>query len=91
MTTVVHCREIHDKYIGRTCKGFVGSKWANPFLIGCDGTRKEVVAKYRHWIVTQVELMASLHELKNMRLGCWCHPKECHGDFLAALTDTLIL
>lgn len=91
MTTVVHCsREEYDVYIGRPCHGHVGSKWANPFFIGPDGTRKEVCAKHRGYLVTQVDLLACLHELKDKRLGCWCHPKECHGDFLAALTDMLI-
>jgi len=91
MTTVVHCkRDEFDVYIGRACPGHAESKWANPFRIGRDGTRVEVIEKYQHWIVTQVDLVACLGELKNKRLGCWCHPKECHGDFLAALVDTLI-
>jgi hypothetical protein len=39
---VVHCkREPYDVYIGRP------SKWGNPFQIGRDGTRDEVIAKYR--------------------------------------------
>ena len=29
----------------------VGSKWANPFKIGRDGTRDEVIAKYRAWLL----------------------------------------
>ncbi len=87
MTTVVHVSEGYDVYIGRACKGLAHSKWANPFLIGRDGTRKEVVAKHRFWLPTQMDLLVCLHELKDKRLGCWCHPKECHGDFLAALTD----
>lgn len=91
MTTVVHCnRDEFDVYIGRPCHGHAGSKWANPFRIGRDGNRTEVIEKYRNWIVTQVDLMACLGELKNKRLGCWCHPKECHGDFLAAFVDMLI-
>lgn len=90
MTTVVHCRDKYDVYIGRGNAVFPHSKWANPFRIGRDGTRSEVIAKYRSWIITQVDLMASLHELKDKVLGCWCHPKECHGDFLAALVDMLI-
>jgi len=90
MTIAVHCNEGFDVYIGRACRQHAASKWANPFRIGRDGTRKEVIQKYRNWIITQVDLMASLHELKDKVLGCWCHPKECHGDFLAALVDLLI-
>ena len=63
------------------------SKWGNPFRIGPDGTREEVVEKYRDWIQTQPELMAALPELKGKRLGCWCKPLACHGDVLVELVD----
>ena len=82
MKLVVHCkREHHDVYIGRP------SKWGNPFLIGRDGTRDEVITKYRAWIVKQPHLMASLHELKGKVLGCWCSPQACHGDVLSQLAN----
>jgi len=84
-TTVVHCRiESYDVYIGRP------SKWGNPFTIGKDGTRKEVIEKYRSWIKKQPELMDNLSELKGMVLGCWCSPKPCHGDVLIELVEKLI-
>jgi len=37
-------------YIGRAGKGKVGSPLANPFRIGKDGNREEVIAKYRTWL-----------------------------------------
>ncbi len=81
-TTVVHCkREKHDVYIGRP------SKWGNPFVIGKDGSREQVVAKYRQWLLGQPQLLAALHELKGKTLGCWCSPEACHGDVLAELAD----
>ena len=74
---VVHCkREKYDVYIGRP------SKWGNPFEIGKDGTREEVIAKYRKYILNQPDLMNSLDELQGKVLGCWCSPKACHGDTL---------
>lgn len=79
---VVHCKkEKYDIYIGRP------SKWGNPFIIGKDGTRKEVVDKYRQWILTQPHLINSLDELKNKILGCWCSPNECHRDVLIELAN----
>ena len=72
-------REMYDVYIGRP------SIWGNPFEIGTDGTREEVIAKYAAWIVTQTYLMSRVHELQGMRLGCFCAPKKCHGDILARL------
>lgn len=82
MTKVVHCKKAaYDVYVGRP------SKWGNQFVIGKDGTREEVVQKYREWLLEQPELMASLHELKDKTLGCWCSPNLCHGDVLAELAD----
>lgn len=79
---VVHCkREPFDVYIGRP------SRWGNPFSIGRDGTRAEVIAKYEAWIVTQPELLAALPDLAGKTLGCWCSPLACHGDVLARLAD----
>ena len=82
MTKVVHCKkEKYDVYIGRP------KKWGNPFSIGKDGTREEVVEKYRSWIKNQPDLLNDLHELKGKTLGCWCSPQACHGDILKELAD----
>jgi Domain of unknown function (DUF4326) len=88
-TRVVHCLWHRcDVYIGRKHPRFPeGSKWANPFRIDKDGTRDEVIAKYEAWLLTQPELVAALPELRGKVLGCWCHPKRCHGDVLARLAD----
>lgn len=81
VTTVVHRSQPHDIYIGRP------SKWGNPFVIGRDGTRAEVIAKYREYVLAQPALLAALPELAGKRLACWCSPKPCHGDVLAELAD----
>ena len=82
MTRVVHCkREAYDVYIGRP------GKWGNPFEIGKDGSRMQVINKYREWIKTQPDLMRDLPTLKGKALGCWCYPRPCHGDVLAELAD----
>jgi hypothetical protein len=79
---VVHCkREAYDVYIGRP------SKWGNPFVIGKDGTREQVIEKYGRWLTSQTALMAALPELKGKTLGCWCAPHTCHGDVLAELAN----
>lgn len=79
---VVHCKkEPYDVYIGRP------SKWGNPFVIGRDGTREEVIEKYRHYILHNPRLLADLSELKGKVLGCWCAPKPCHGDVLVELAS----
>ncbi len=81
-TKVVHCKKAKfDVYIGRP------GPWGNPFEIGRDGTRKQVVGLYRiqlwadirHGRVTREQLA----ELHGKTLGCWCSPQPCHGDVLA--------
>lgn len=82
MTTVVHCkRQPYDVYIGRP------SKWGNPFEIGRDGTRADVIAKYEMHILARLDLLEALPDLRGKRLGCWCTPKPCHGGVLARLAD----
>jgi len=79
---VVNCKhERYDVYIGRP------SKWGNPFVIGRDGDRAAVIAKYREYLLAKPELLAALPELKRKVLGCWCKPAACHGDVLAELAE----
>ncbi len=78
-TRVVNLRhETYDIYIGR------GSKWGNPFRIGKDGTREEVIEKYKDYLGGSY-LMDDLHELRGHVLGCYCKPEACHGDVLVEL------
>lgn len=83
-TTVVHCKKSQfDVYIGRP------SKWGNPFCIGRDGTREDVIAKFRDYLCTFPELIAYAKlELRGKVLGCWCSPLACHGDVLANVADS---
>jgi hypothetical protein len=39
------------------------SIWGNPFVIGTNGTRAEVVATYEHWLLGQPHLMAQFDRL----------------------------
>jgi len=82
MTKVVHCKkEPYDIYIGRP------SKWGNPFSIGKDGTREDVISKYEIYIMSRPDLISSLPELRGKTLGCWCKPKTCHGDILVIMVE----
>lgn len=71
----------NDVYIGR------GSKWGNPYVIGRDGDRKEVIRKYRQYIVNNDKLLSSVHELSGKTLVCFCKPQACHGDILCELVE----
>jgi hypothetical protein len=81
MTTVVNKRkEDYDTYIGR------GSVFGNPFKIGVDGDRDEVIEKFRTYFYKRIEedegFKYTVLQLKDRRLGCFCKPKKCHGDVI---------
>lgn len=70
---------------------FIGrpSKWGNPFVIGRDGTRAEVIEKYARWIAQQPALLNDIvGELRGKDLLCYCAPRACHGDVLHILANT---
>lgn len=62
--------------------------WGNPFKVGSDGNRAEVIRKYREHLAEQPELVArARRELKGKVLGCWCKPEACHADILVELVE----
>ena len=65
------------------------TKFGNPYVIGRDGSRAEVIEKYRAWLWREIRAgrvpLEDLAALHGKRLACWCRPeKPCHGDVLAA-------
>ena len=83
MCKVVHCKKQHfDIYIGRP------SKWGNPYEIGKDGDRQQVIDKFRNYILNS-ELLYDIMELDGKILGCWCSPKACHGDVLVEIIEEI--
>jgi hypothetical protein len=98
-TTVVNLKGHRDDpgyadviYVGRAMhRGgwqLTASPLASPFRPGPDGSRAEVVAKYRDHLLACPDLLALLPALRGHRLGCWCAPEPCHAEVLAALADT---
>ena len=81
-TRVVNVK--YEDYDVRICRP---GQWGNPFYIGTDGTRAQVIEKYREWIMTQPQLLTQLPMLIGQRLGCYCTPLACHGDVLAELCN----
>lgn len=82
--TIVNKRhQKYDVYIGR------GSIWGNPFVIGKDGTREEVIEKYREYAATNKVIIDNLPKLDGKILGCFCAPLPCHGDVLAEMLENL--
>ncbi|MCF6362378.1 MAG: DUF4326 domain-containing protein [Gammaproteobacteria bacterium] len=77
--------DAHDIYIGR------GSDWGNPYAIGFDGDRDEVIRKYEYDF--ERDFLKSSKEdalkLKGKVLGCHCKPAACHGDVIANYLNSL--
>lgn len=73
----------HGVYVGR------GTKWGNPFLIGRDGDRLDVVARYRCYLVERnFDLQHdAIRELRGQDLVCHCHPRACHADVLLEVAN----
>ena len=63
-------------YVGRP------SKWGNPFKIGKDGPREEVIHMYAGWLQQMHPLLEDIGELRGKDLVCWCAPLSCHADTL---------
>jgi hypothetical protein len=72
-------------YVGRP------SPLGNPYALGRDGNREQVIARYRHWLWEQLQLPDSPQErelrrlLAQARSGdlvllCWCAPLPCHAE-----------
>jgi hypothetical protein len=67
------------------------TKWGNPFPMRGEATRNLVCDQYEKWFEEQEHLgrldINELHEAR--RLGCWCKPKRCHGDYLRMRIEKL--
>lgn len=83
-----------DVYIGRAHNSdkygyYPTSPWANPYLLSEEDPelRDQACNQYQAYIDAKLasgELsIDSLIHAK--RLGCWCKPRRCHGDYLAQL------
>lgn len=76
-------------YIGRAHypKRLGGSKWGNPFEIGREGNRQQVIEKYGQHLKASPWLQQEIPQLVGKTLVCWCKPEACHGDILALLAN----
>lgn len=81
-------------YIGRP--GVLG----NPFRVGRDGNREQVIEKYRAWlweaigrkgsVYRELVRLAGLHKAgEQVVLVCWCSPLPCHGDVVKRALEWL--
>jgi hypothetical protein len=81
----VHLKGTFDIRIDRK------SKYGNPFYMKDESERDLVCDKFEEYIKTKPELIDDLVvevlalNKSDIKLGCWCYPKRCHGSTLARL------
>jgi hypothetical protein len=59
----------------------------NPYIIGKDGTREDVIHKYRENLPKLYlndpeikDIIDNIRRFPVVQLACWCAPLLCHGD-----------
>ena len=85
-------KDTYDVYIGRPGKNNPDAEWGNPFSIGKDGTREEVLIKFKQYLWNKMESPSycrKLYTLRGKTLGCFCKPNACHGDIYVAAIEYL--
>lgn len=78
----------YDIYIGR------GSIWGNPYQIGIDGDRDEVIRKYKYdfdrgFLRPFDNIDKNINEIKGKIIACHCKPQKCHGDIIADYVNSI--
>lgn len=80
-------------YVGRP------SKWGNPFVIGQDGTRDQVIQMYQDYLMEPSHDLYDdvIAELRGKDLVCWCvpaggiglgdEPRLCHAQLLLRIAN----
>ncbi len=76
-------------YVGRP------SPLGNPFQLGRDGSRAEVISGYRLWLWAQLQVPGSPQwrdlerllaqaQVGPLELLCWCAPLSCHAEVISS-------
>lgn len=70
----------HAIYVGRP------SIYGNPFKMPDDGTREEVIKRFREEALPNIP-EEQIDFLKGKDLVCWCAPEACHADVLLEVAN----
>ena len=89
----------YDVYVGRHVLGGPpgvppeACVYGNPFVLNdVDDAeeRAQVIAAYEKWLLSPEQswlVTKARSELPGKVLGCWCKPKDCHGEVLLWAVD----
>lgn len=80
--------EPYDVYVGR------GTIWGNPYQLGPDGDREEVIRKFeydfkRGFLKASDDFESNISKLKGKVIACHCKPAACHADVIANYINSL--
>jgi hypothetical protein len=81
------------------CRG--KSPLGNPFKMGKESDRDEVIEKYKKWfreqqlgynwvVHNELQRLVELAQKGDLVLICWCAPKACHGDFIKQVIEDIL-
>ena len=77
MPQVLNAR-IVGKYPPNSVYGGRPGPFGNQFVIGPDGTRAEVIEKFRLYLASNPVLRAMVKKQRGKDWVCWCAPAPCH-------------
>jgi Domain of unknown function (DUF4326) len=74
------------------------TEFGNKFIIGRDGSRADVIAKFEKAERARLAdpgpageaRRRKVRAMHGKRLFCWCAPEPCHGDVYATLSAELV-
>ncbi|MEZ2757258.1 DUF4326 domain-containing protein [Providencia vermicola] len=77
-----------DVYIGR------GTIWGNPYQIGIDGDRDEVIRKYKYdfdkgFLKPFDDIDRNILAIRGKVIACHCKPYPCHGDIISDYINSI--
>lgn len=80
--------DVFDVYIGR------GTIWGNPYQIGIDGDRDEVIRKYKYdfdkkYLKPFEKIEENITKIQGKIIACHCKPYACHGDIIADYINSI--
>jgi len=85
-------KEPYDVYIGRAGKGQSGF-YGNPIILQKGEERGATIERFKAYFYDRIEkdleYKNKVEQLKGKTLGCFCHPKACHGDVYKEYLDSL--
>ena len=73
----------------------------NPFHMGKDGNRKEVIEKYKVYfdqkMIEDKEFRDKFYQMckrykhcDQIQLVCWCYPAQCHGEVIKKAMEEIL-